>query len=580
MDGSIFKGHVQGTRGATPIMSSLAHSITLGHCRKKLCNHANQQSVVMHMRNLLIHKYDSKTPVAWLQAVSSNQSRYTAARAAIWIYLAAMAYPYGHPSKVSPGCTRQIPCKASETAVLVIDVQEYCSRAGQGVFAGTSRSELPYFFDRVDQTMVPNIAILLKAARQACTEVIYTVIEALTFDGRDQSLDYKLRGPLFVPKGHSSAAVLQEIMPDADDIILPKTSCSVFCSTNIAYVLRNLGVRYLLVRGQLTNQCVESAVRDAADLGFLVTVVDDACAAKSAEEHASGLHNMKGFARVMSTKDLQAELLEQVQPHTVGPVIRPKRSICYLNVAYDQVYGATVIQMLMEMFEDVGANTFELQVCNVANDAFPNCNDFDGFILMGSVSSCASGSKNDSWLPKLLGFLQKLVREERPLVGVCFGHQAICRALGGTVIINPAGTQSGLQRYPMSDNAKTVLNLAQESLNIFSHHADAVALLPKEATSWGYCHSGHWGMSMKNCLSTQAHPEFSTKTGLQTLKSILENDKCGSSQTSSLREPSVEEIDSQIRCLDKPTDYKSIAMAFAHLLKLMPLMPDRKRPHD
>ena len=30
----------------------------------------------------------------------------------------------------------------------------------------------------------------------------------------------------------------------------------------------------------MTNQCVESAVRDAADLGFFVTVVEDACAAK------------------------------------------------------------------------------------------------------------------------------------------------------------------------------------------------------------------------------------------------------------------------------------------------------------
>ena len=77
--------------------------------------------------------------------------------------------------------------------------------------------------------------------------------------------------------------------PEGDEILIPKTSCSVFCSTNVHYVLRNLGTRYLLVCGQLTNQCVESAVRDAADLGYLVTVVDDACAANSAEEHRVGL---------------------------------------------------------------------------------------------------------------------------------------------------------------------------------------------------------------------------------------------------------------------------------------------------
>ena len=156
-----------------------------------------------------------------------------------------MAYPYGHPNKVPPGSTRQIPCRALETAVLVVDVQKYCSKPHQGAFVGTSRSDLPYFFDRVDETMVPNISLLLKAARHAGSEIIYTVIEALTLDGRDQSLDYKLSGPIFVPKGHPDAAVPPEIMPEADDIILPKTSCSVFCSTNIAYVLRNLGTRYL-----------------------------------------------------------------------------------------------------------------------------------------------------------------------------------------------------------------------------------------------------------------------------------------------------------------------------------------------
>ena len=60
--------------------------------------------------------------------------------------------------------------------------------------------------------------------------------------------------------------------------------------------------------GQLTDQCVESAVRDAADLGFFVTVVDDACAATGAADHAKGLAGMKGFSRVLSTDEIVAEI--------------------------------------------------------------------------------------------------------------------------------------------------------------------------------------------------------------------------------------------------------------------------------
>lgn len=71
-------------------------------------------------------------------------------------------------------------------------------------------------------------------------EVIYTYIESLTKDGRDQSLDYKLSNFL-VPKDSPDAKIIDELTPVENDILIPKTSCSVFNSTNIEYVLRNLG---------------------------------------------------------------------------------------------------------------------------------------------------------------------------------------------------------------------------------------------------------------------------------------------------------------------------------------------------
>ena len=71
--------------------------------------------------------------------------------------------------------------------------------------------------------------------------------------------------------------MLDEIAPADDEMIFRKTSSSVFISTNIDYVLRNLGMRSLIVTGIMTDQCVESAVRDACDLGYLVTLVTDAC---------------------------------------------------------------------------------------------------------------------------------------------------------------------------------------------------------------------------------------------------------------------------------------------------------------
>ena len=148
---------------------------------------------------------------------------------------------------------------------------------------------------------------LQSAFRDARIEVMYTTIESLTRDGRDRSLDYKITG-FNVPKGSSDGKVIDEIAPGDDEIVLPKTSSSVFVSTHIDYILRNLGVRQLVLCGLITDQCVESAVRDACDLGYLVTLVPDACATYSQERHDNSLRTIKGYCRQVMTDDLIAEI--------------------------------------------------------------------------------------------------------------------------------------------------------------------------------------------------------------------------------------------------------------------------------
>jgi hypothetical protein len=106
----------------------------------------------------------------------------------------------------------------------------------------------------------------------------------------------------------------------------------VFLSTNINYILKNLNVEQLIICGQITNQCIESACRDAADLGYFVTVVDDACAAHSLQDHQLGLSNMKGFARILSTEQVVQELFlcatanENISIGTTDQVVKVTQS--------------------------------------------------------------------------------------------------------------------------------------------------------------------------------------------------------------------------------------------------------------
>jgi ureidoacrylate peracid hydrolase len=135
----------------------------------------------------------------------------------------------------------------------------------------------------------------------------------MTRDGRDRSLDYKISG-IDVPHGSWEAQVLDEIAPVEDEMIFRKTSSSVFISTNIDYVFRNLGVRSLIVAGMMTDQCVESAVRDACDLGYLVTLVTDACTTESAERHEQSLLGIRGYCRQLRTDEFLAEIAALTGP--------------------------------------------------------------------------------------------------------------------------------------------------------------------------------------------------------------------------------------------------------------------------
>jgi ureidoacrylate peracid hydrolase len=212
---------------------------------------------------------------------------------------------------MSQPLSRDVPIERRHATLLFIDVQNYSARRDGGEWTNpppeACQRELGFYFEELQTRVIPNMQRLQGACRTAGIEVMYTVIESLTSDGRDRSLDYKITG-FHVPKGCWDAKVIDEIAPLADEMVLPKTSSSVFISTNIDYILRNLGTRYLIIAGLVTDQCIESAVRDACDLGYLVTLATDACATYSQERHEGSLRAIKGYCRQRTTEQLVQEI--------------------------------------------------------------------------------------------------------------------------------------------------------------------------------------------------------------------------------------------------------------------------------
>lgn len=207
--------------------------------------------------------------------------------------------------------TREVPLVPEQSALLFVDVQNFSANRRGAEFADLPEAEFAekygWFFDQLETRVIPNMQAIQSACRKAGIEVMYTCIESLTLDGRDRSLDYKITG-FNVAKGSWDGKVIDQIAPEGDEIVLPKSSSSVFVSTHIDYILRNLGVKQLVISGLITDQCVESAIRDACDLGYLVTEVTDACLTYTQERHDHSLRTIRGYCRQVTTAQLLEEL--------------------------------------------------------------------------------------------------------------------------------------------------------------------------------------------------------------------------------------------------------------------------------
>jgi nicotinamidase-related amidase len=210
---------------------------------------------------------------------------------------------------------------AGSTALLVIDMQYADASMDHGIFAHKRAlgltAGLDYFAGALAE-IIPNIRRLQSVCRETGIEVMFSRIQAMTRDGRDRGQIHKSL-KIHSPSASKDAEILEEIAPVGDEMVFSKTTGSVFNSSHIHHVLVSMGIRNLIMCGVMTSGCVESAARDAADLGYHVIVASDACASWTEELHLASLRVMEGvFARVHTTDEV-VESIRQATPQGAEP---------------------------------------------------------------------------------------------------------------------------------------------------------------------------------------------------------------------------------------------------------------------
>ncbi|MBD8554106.1 pyrimidine utilization protein B [Rhizobium sp. CFBP 8762] len=192
--------------------------------------------------------------------------------------------PQTRQSVTLPARPEPISLKPSETAVVVVDMQNaYSTEGGYVDLAGFDISGA--------KSTIANIKTTLDAARAAGLPVLYfqngwdkDYIEA----GGPGSPNWHksnalktmrarpdLKGTLLA-KGTWDYAIVDELQPQPGDILVPKTRYSGFFNTNMDSLLRARGIRNIVFVGIATNVCVESSLRDAFHLEYFGVVLEDA----------------------------------------------------------------------------------------------------------------------------------------------------------------------------------------------------------------------------------------------------------------------------------------------------------------
>ncbi|PWY56390.1 GMP synthase [Legionella qingyii] len=173
-----------------------------------------------------------------------------------------------------------------------------------------------------------------------------------------------------------------------------------------------------------------------------------------------------------------------------------------------EVHG-TYSEMYIKLLHQEGPN-LSFTVYDVRYDELPSHIDAaDAYVITGS----RYGVNDDlAWISALEEFIRRLHAARKKIIGICFGHQLIAKALGGKVIKSHQGWGIGMSVNKITQH-KPWMSPSLGILNLIVSHQDQVVFLPEEAEVLAASDFCPFYMLQigDNLLTVQGHPEFSKR---------------------------------------------------------------------
>jgi nicotinamidase-related amidase len=195
-------------------------------------------------------------------------------------------------------------------ALLIVDVNyHFCGDRPEPILDSIKR--WPNSCGEDAWAAIPHIQALLRAARGKGPPVVYTT-GAYRADGWDYGSwlwkTSRLRERQ-AQRNFDGDAIVAEIAPRPEDIVIGKLKPSAFHGTPLRAHLNLLGADSLVICGTTTSGCVRASVIDAFSENYRIALPEEACFDRSQASHAINLMDMNAkYADVRPTAEIVAEL--------------------------------------------------------------------------------------------------------------------------------------------------------------------------------------------------------------------------------------------------------------------------------
>ena len=150
----------------------------------------------------------------------------------------------------------------------------------------------------------------------------------------------------------------------------------------------------------------------------------------------------------------------------------------------------------------------DFKIYEVAQNQFPkDAEECDGYVITGSPAGVYD---EFDWIQNLEEFIRTCHQHKIKTLGICFGHQILAKALGGTVIKSDKGWGIGVIKMQLDNKSKWIPSSEAELNSMLYSHQDQVTKLPQNAKLIGgtqFCPIGFFEIE-DHIFSMQGHPEF------------------------------------------------------------------------